>query len=1080
MTVGTNPQINPRARGRILGRLRVPQEAEQKSRGIIAGFVTREGNNPRDEGSRSALFTLSKMMSGAQLHVHSTFSFLDGASSPETLMASAAARGISVLALTDTHRVSGVVPLLRAGENTGVKPILGAEVELEALGRIVVLACGQTGYSALTTLLSEAHLSHPRGQPRVTWPMLSRHGSQLVGLTGDRSGILARAWFGGRRAEIPEYVRQLQSMFAPENLYLELTADWLPGNRQFYDALRDLSDAMHVPLVATSAAHYADKADFSLFDLLTCIRLGQTIDQAHAERRLNAENYLKSWSEMWEALARWPAALNNALALGERLETPNLLHRRRAPRYMELPLGVTAMEYLVQQVRTGARRRYGKAVHRVWPRIQHELAVIRDLGFADYFLVVWDVAEFARQAKIRFAGRGSAADSVVAYCLGITEVDAFRRNLLFERFMSRERMEPPDIDIDFDARRRDEVEGYVRNKYGEDRVARIATYQTYRQRLALREVGKVLGFPVQALDQLAKSLPEMPVSKILEKWEEIPELRQYSHSARWQQLLRWAQKLENLPRHLGTHLGGVVVSEKSLTEVGAREWSAKGNQILPFDKRDVEELGLLKLDLLSLRTFTAVEIATQTIAQVDSRFDYEKIPLTDQATYARLQNGEGVGVFQLESPAQRALALRLQPDRWEDLVASLALIRPGPIKGNMVDPFIARRRGLEPVTYMHPALAPILSKTYGVVLFQEQVIAIATVLAGFSPGEADNLRRVMTHARSGRDMEQIGRTFQERATARGIQPEVAAGVFDCLVGYASYGFNEAHAAAFAETAYRTAYLLEHYPAPFFVGLLNAEPLGYYPIDVLLVEARRRSIAILPIDINQSLVVASLEDAQSIRIGLQFLRGITAAEAERMVQKRPAGGYTHPTDVIERAGGRLEVVLRLIRVGAFDAVSLNRQRLLEETQIDNRLGLQSHDRSVSWSRHEGVLDDYRFLGFGQHEQWLAPWREELRHQGYQTLAQARQLPIGKMVRVVGCLIRPHRPPTRSGRLVVFFSLLDETSLLEARMNDRRYQEYGQWLFGETYPVIEVVGRMESQGIEVYSVAPWRISALHLGG
>ncbi len=995
-------------------------------------------------------------------------------------MASAAAREISALALTDTHRVSGVVSLLRAGESTGVKPIVGAEVDLEALGRMVVLASGQAGYSALTALLSEAHLSHPRGQPQVTWPLLGRYGQQLVGLTGDRSGILARAWFGGRRAEIREYVQRLQYMFAPGNLYLELTADWLPGNRQFYDALRDLSDAAHVPLVATSAVHYADKADFSVFDLLTCIRLRQTIDHAHAERRLNAENYLKSWPQMREALARWPVALDNALALGERLETPSLLHRRRAPQFMGLPPKMTAMEYLVQQVRLGARRRYGKTVHRVWPRIQHELAVIRDLEFADYFLVVWDVVEFARQAKIRFAGRGSAADSVVAYCLGITEVDAFRRNLLFERFMSRERMETPDIDIDFDARRRDDVEAYVRNKYGENRVARIATYQTYRQRLALREVGKVLGFPAQALDQLAKSLPEMPVSEILEKWESIPELRRYSDSGPLQQLLRWAQKLETLPRHLGTHLGGVVVSQEPLTEVGTREWSAKGIQIISFDKRDVEELGLLKLDLLSLRTFTAVEIATQAIAQVDSRFAYEKIPLTDQATYARLQNGEGVGVFQLESPAQRALALRLQPDRWEDIVASLALIRPGPIKGNMVDPFIARRRGQESVTYMHPALVPILSKTYGVVLFQEQVIAIATVLAGFSPGEADKLRRVMTHARSSRDMEQIGKTFQAQATARGVQPEVAARVFDCLVGYASYGFNEAHAAAFAETAYRTAYLLEHYPAPFFLGLLNAEPLGYYPIDVLLVEARRRDIAILPVDINQSLAAASLENPQRIRIGLQFLRGITAEEAERMVHKRPAGGYTHPAEVIERAGVRLEIVLRLIQVGAFDVVSLNRQRLLEETQVDNRLGLHSRDESVSWSRREGVVDDYRYLGFGQHEQWLAPWREELSHQGYQTLAQARQLPMGKMVRVVGCLIRPHRPPTRSGRLVVFFSLLDETSLLEARMNDQRYQEYGQWLFGEAYPVIEVVGRMEGQGIEVHSVAPWHVSPLHLGG
>ena len=1011
-------------------------------------------------------------MAGVQLHVHSTFSFLDGAASPEALIESAASKEIASVALTDLHRISGMVPFLRAGKETGVKPIIGAEVEVEEYGRLVLLTFDETSYAALTQLLTHAHLDHPRKHPRVEWSALEQYGPQLIGLTGDRSGVLGRAWFEGKRTGLLEWVRRLQTVFLRGNLYLEITSDWLPGSRQFFNALHELSEATGVPLVAAAATRYANKEDFPLFDLLTCIRLGQTVEGVHRDRRINAENYLKTWPEMQEALEAWPMALANAIQLADRLNPPNLLNRRRAPAFEELPSGVTALDYLVSLVRDGARRRYGNQVSRVWPRIRNELEIIRDLEFADYFLVVWDVAEFARKAGIRFAGRGSAADSVVAYCLGITQVDAFHRGLLFERFMSRERRETPDIDIDFDARRRDEVEAYVVRRYGAERVARVATYQTYRQRLALREVGKVLSFPADELERLAKSLPEMSIARILEEWDVIPELRQYGNAAALKRVLTWAQKIEGIPRHLGTHLGGVVVSRDPLTWVGPREISAKGVQVIPLDKRDVEDLGLLKLDLLSLRTFTAVELASQKIAESRPEFSYESIPLTDEKTYARLQAGDGVGVFQLESPAQRALAIRLKPDRWEDIVASLALIRPGPIKGNMVDPFVARRRGREPVTYLHPSLEPILSKTYGVVLFQEQVIAIATTLAGFSAGEADNLRRVMTHARSQHEMEKIGERFRERAIARGIASDVADQVFRQLVGYASYGFNEAHAAAFAETAYRTAYLLEHYPAQFFLGLLNAEPLGYYPIDVLLVEARRRGITILPMDINQSERLAALSGPDSLRIGFQFLQGITQEDAMSLVARRPEVGYRHPVEVLECTRVPIDVVLRMIQVGAFDELSPNRQQLLAETRIDNRLNLKIRDVGESrWSRREQTVMDYRLMGFGQHEQWLSPWRADLRRQGYMTLAEAKQQPLGKMVRVVGCLIRPHRPPTRSGRLVVFFSLLDETGLLEARLNDRRYQQFGQWLFGTIDPVIEVVGRMEPQGIDVYTIAPW---------
>lgn len=1019
---------------------------------------------------------------GVQLHVHSVFSFLEGASFPEALVATAARQDIHTLALTDSHRVSGLVPFLAATEAAGIKGIVGAEVVLEGVGRLVLLVPDEAAYPDLMALLTASHLNHRRGDPRVDWETLSHYGRSLIALTGDRGGVMASSWFGGRRREMEGILQRLAAIFPPDHLWLELTASWLPGNQGFHQALVELGERCRLPLVGTAAAHYATKSDFPVFDLLTAIRLGQSLDGVDRQRRLNAENYLKSWPEMAEALRCWPEALRSAERLAERLESPRLLHQRRAPRFRDLPSGMSSMQKMEALVWSGARRRYPSAERgAVAKRIRHELAVIRDLGFADYFLVVWDIAEFARRSGIRFAGRGSAADSVVAYCLGITQVDAFHRELLFERFMSRERRETPDIDIDFDARRRDEVERYVIERYGADHVARVATYQTYRQRLALRETGKAMEFPSDALDRLAKSLPERSLDALIQSWDEVPELRQYEDGERLRQIMKQAARIEGIPRHLGTHLGGVVVSAVPLSRISPLEMSAKGVRIVPFDKRDVEALGLLKLDLLALRTFTAVEEASVVLAQEDPAFSYDAIPLADGATYARLQSGEGVGVFQLESPAQRSLAIRLKPDRWEDIVASLALIRPGPIKGNMVDPFVARRRGEEPVTYLHPDLEPILSKTYGVVLFQEQVIAIATALAGFSAGEADALRRVMTHARSPREMERIGERFRERAQARGIAPEVAATVFDQLVGYASYGFNEAHAAAFAETAYRTAYLLEHHPRAFFLGLLNAEPLGYYPIDVLVVEARRRGIPVRPLDINRSEAGAVPEGDGAIRIGFRFLKGITNDEAAAIARRRPEKGYRHPTEVLERTGIRLETVLKLVRVGAFDDLDPDRGRWLDETHTQNRLGLQwAQGRGQKWPAREIVRADYALLGFGQHEQWLQGWRGILTRQGFRTLKAVRGMEWGRTVQVVGCLIRPHRPPTRSGRLVVFFSLLDETGLLETRLSEKGYQQFGQWLFGRVQPVLAVTGKTEPAGLAAQALEPWYPPAALLSG
>ncbi len=1008
--------------------------------------------------------------SGTLFHVHSAFSFLDGTSLPESLVAAAAARDIGTMALTDTHRLSGLVLFLKATAAAGIKPVAGATVRLAGDGGVLVLLVpGPDRYGQLTRILTHAHVEHARGAPAVERAALEEWGPGLVALSGGRRGVLDRLIYAGRHQAALREASWLKGVFGPR-FFLEVGAGWLPGDRAIRRTLQELSEHLGIPLVATPEVHYAYPDDFALYDLLVAVRHGLRVEEPHPDRPLNAEGYVKSEVETARALGDLAApALRGAAMLAEQLEPPDLLGRTRAPRFGDDP--DAAQNRLAALAWAGARRRYGRHWRRAEVRIRHELRIITDLGFQDYFLAVEDVARFARTAGIRFAGRGSAADSVVAYCLGITHVDALARDLLFERFLSRERAETPDIDLDFDARRRDEVADYVRQRYGAEHVAAVATYQTFRARLALRQIGKVLGFPARDLDEVARSLPPRPLLQTEAAWEEVPELRELQVSPKARELLRWAARAEGIPRHIGTHLGGLVISSEPLLTVTPFETSAKGIQLAQFDKRDVEDLGLLKLDLLSLRTFTALTDTVASIRQVEPGFDDDRLPTADPAVYRRLQAADTIGTFQLESPAQRALARRLAPDRYEDIVASLALIRPGPIKGNMVDPFVARRRGEEPVRYPHPELEPILRKTFGVVLFQEQVIAIASQLAGFSPGEADQLRRVMTHARSTTEMERLGTSFREKAIARGIAPEVAGEVFQQMVGYASYGFNEAHAAAFAETAYRTVYLLDRYPGPYLTGLLNAEPMGFYPLDVLITEARRREIAILPLDIEQSEGPFFYDHAaRGIRIGLLAVKGLEEKVATAIAEARK-NPWQNPLQILERARVRLDLGAQLIRVGAFDRLRPDREHLLSEWLFANPLGLERPGGDRPWSLGERLHWEYQILGFGQSEQVMALFRPGLNARGFLTAAAANLKPDAEPIRVAGVPIRPHRPPTRSGRLIVFFSLLDETGLIDASLAEERYRRLGHFLFSAQHRgPLSVAGRMRQGTLMVTAMGP----------
>jgi len=1034
------------------------------------------------------------------LHTHSPYSFLDGAAQIETLVAQAASYGMSALALTDHNTIAGLPELHKWASIYGIKPISGAELTLADGSHATVLAETKEGYENLCRLLTLAHAGEGRRrQPVLQEAELLRLSAGLIVLSGCRRGRIARFLLQHQEAQADQVAKLYKEAF-PNAFFLELQADAYPQSDWLNRKLAALAEQFCIPLVATSNVHYAFPTQFPIHDVLSCMRIGCDIHTPHGDRPLNNVRWLHDAQEAVQRFMEYPIAIKNTEVIAERCRVALQLHGSLFPAY---PLqehtdktkdsNLEPVGFLRKLVYQGASERYSAVDDALRQRLEHELTIIEQLGYVDYFLVVWDIVNFARSRRIRCAGRGSAADSAVAFCLYITDVDAAGRGLLFERFMSLERAEKPDIDIDFDSTRRDEVIEYVYQKYGRDHVARVATYQTFRGRSAIREVGKVLALPSSVLDQLAKRVPWMAHADSLEGlFERLPELQELSP---YRDQLRWlwalSAQIAGFPRYFGMHLGGVLISSRPLLQTTSLQPSAKGEWMTPFDKDAVEEVGLVKLDLLSLRTMGAIEGTVVLRERTGHVLDYDGIPLDDHETFTMIGQGETIGVFQLESPAQRALQARLQAEGLEDIVASVALIRPGPIKGNMVDPFLARRRGEEAISYLHPKLEPILGKTYGVVLFQEQVIEIATVIANFSPGEADQLRRVMSHARSAGEMEEIGRQFLEKAIVAGVEGEVARTIFSYIQGYASYGFCEAHAAAFATTAYKTAYLVRHYPAEFYASILNQYPMGYYPVHVVCAEVRRRGIRILGVDINQSqwecAVEYGLDSQLAIRLGSRMLKGFRESVADQLQHARETGGaFQSVMDCLQRVNGLDRLSLeRLIRIGAFDPVANGQRRRLlwqlpflmalrnapepplfrqeaghaDQAAVANRSFVSDGEAEADFSLEEKLHDEYRLLGVGISGHWMDLFRAWARQTGCQTTQEAENSVDGEAICVAGLVVRPHRPPTKSGKTVVFFTLEDETGSLDATMFESVYQTSGGILFTPYGRLVGVEGTVQ---------------------
>ncbi len=993
-----------------------------------------------------------------ELHCHTNYSFLDGASHPEDLVARAKELGMTALAATDHDGLYGAVRFWRAATDAGLRCILGVEFTCDGGYHLLLLAKGQTGYANLCRLVSHAQLRRSKNRASLDPTILSQYAADLICLSGCRRGEVASHLLAGRRQQALAAATRYARLFGEGNFWIELQNHLLPDDGWLVDELVALADTLGLGVVATNDVHYAQPAGRRLQDVLVCIKNRTTLDASGHLRRPNGEYYLKSGAEMAALFARYPGAIANSVAIAERCSADLGFAHYRFPSF-PVPAGETPFSYLYKLCQAGARAKYQPITPAVSKQLAHELDVINRTNLAEYFLIVWDIVRFAKQRGIPCQGRGSAADSLVAYVLDITKVDPIRHNLLFERFLNEERVGMPDIDVDFSTVHREEVIRYVYEKYGQQHTAMVCNVVTYRPRSALRDVGKALGLPHDLIDRLAKGVDSYSRHDLR---EQIARLEVDGLD----QLVTLCEEIQGFPRHLSIHLGGMLITAGPLTDVVPLEWAtAPGRVVTQYNKDDIEDVHLIKIDLLALRTLSLIHEALALIERHRGlRLDLERLPLDDPLVYDELCEADTIGVFQVESRAQAQTLPRLQPRRFEDIIVAISIIRPGPIQGNMVHPYMRRRQGLEEVTYLHPKLEPILGETLGVVLFQEQVIKIATAIAGFRPGEADLFRRAMSSHRSRAEMEKIRERFIAGAVANGVGEGVAQQIFQQLAGFAEYGFCKSHAAAFAKTAYDTAYLKTYFAPEFYAALLNNQPLGFYSPEVVAGDAKRHGVDILPVDVNRSRSRCDVEDG-NVRLGFQYVEGLGEVSLRRLDQERERGPYRSLGEFWRRTGLDRRALENLIAIGAFDSLGLPRRRLLWELGAQSRPSAQRPPLPLSLlpappdlppiSKLEEITLEYEILGLPITSHAMELFRASLDRLGVTRSDDLVDLPHGAQLRVAGLLVCRQAPPTAKGH--VFLTLEDEGGLVNVILRPAAHQEH--YLLIRTQAILLVEGYLQ---------------------
>ena len=1010
-----------------------------------------------------------------ELHCHSGFSLLDGASNPEALMARAAAVGMRAVALTDHDDLGGAVRWSEAGKEHGIEAIVGLEVTVRAAAgsdasHLTLLATSAEGYRNLSHLVTLARGAE-RGAPAAPWDEVERHAAGLFCLTGCPFGDVPRRLAQEDEAGARQRLGRLAEVFQGR-VAVECWDHALASERAVVPKLVALAGSLDLPWLVTNDVHYAAPKGRLVHDVLTCLRHQTTLDEAGTLLRPNGEWYLKRPERMAHRWRHYPEALAATRAVAERCAFRMTALTPTLPAF-PTPPGVTADDHLAALVAAGARERYGgRLTERHRAQLRHELDVIRRLGLAGYFLIVWDIVREANRLGVLAQGRGSAANSAVCYCLGITAIDPIGMELLFERFLSEDRREAPDIDIDFAHNDREEVIQYVYRRYGRDHAAMVCEAITYRGRAAVRDAARVLGFSVQQAEKLADEADRDGAretgEKLLAGGAGVADLDPADHRVRM--LAEVVRGLHQLPRHRSIHVGGFVLTAEPLAEVVPVEPAAMPERtVIQWDKDDLDPVRLIKIDLLGLGMLTMLQKAIQLVRlHRGVTVDLAKLPMTDSAVYDMLCRADTIGVFQVESRAQMNTLPRLAPRTFYDLVVEVALIRPGPIQGEMVHPYLRRRAGLEPVTYPHPSLEPILERTLGVPLFQEQGMQVAIAAAGFTPGEADELRRAMGHKRSHERMARICGKLVDGMAKNGIAPDVARRIFNQISAFADYGFPESHAASFALLVYASAYFKLYYPAEFACALLNAQPMGFYSPGTIVEDAKRHDVEVRGVDVMRSAWDGTIEDG-ALRIGFRQVAGLGSKARERL---EPLLGNGRPDSLegwVRESGLTVAQLRALAEAGAFDALWPNRRSALWEILKQARgpagpLAPVAADRRPApvprFTPVELTEADYRVTGLSPAGHPMRHLRAAVAALGAIPAAELARRRDGDWVTVAGLVICRQRPGTAKG--FCFVTLEDETGLANVVITPKLFEENRRLV--RRSPLLVVSGPLqEEQGV-----------------
>jgi error-prone DNA polymerase len=1015
----------------------------------------------------------------AELHCLSNFTFLRGASHPEELVERARELGYSALAITDECSVAGAVRAHIAAKRCGLQLVIGAEIQLASGPKLVLLATNRESYGRLCALITRGRMQAEKGTYRLERSDLDQGLAGCIAILvppASPAAHLSPAW-----REVSEHGSFVAERF-PGNAWIAAELFCGPNDRARLEALRVLERSAGLPLVAAGDVHMHVRSRRPLQDVLTAIRLGVPVHRAGDALHPNAERHLR----LRLRLARIypPELLAETLEIAQRCDFSLDSLRYEYPDEI-VPAGHTPGTYLRQLTEQGARRRFPHGTPElVRNLIEHELELVAALRYEHFFLTVHDIVQFARSQDILCQGRGSAANSVVCYCLGITEVDPARMSVLFERFISRERNEPPDIDVDFEHQRREEVIQYVYGKYGRDRAAIAATIITYRPKSALRDVGKALGLELSQVDRLTKSIAWWDSRSAMRK--RIREAGFDPGSREIGLLVELTDILIGFPRHLSQHVGGFVISRGLLSHLVPIENAAMPQRsVIQWDKDDLDALGLLKVDVLALGMLSAIRRALKLVnGYRDSSLTMEEINNRgdDKAVFEMIRHADTIGVFQIESRAQMSMLPRLKPEKFYDLVVEVAIVRPGPIQGGMVHPYLRRRQGLEPVTYPSEAVKEVLERTLGVPIFQEQVMQLAIVAAGFTPGEADRLRRSMAAWRRKGGLEQFEPRLINGMRNRGYPVEFAQQIYKQICGFGEYGFPESHAASFALLAYVSSWLKYYEPAAFLAAMLNSQPMGFYSPSVLVQDARRHGVEVMPVDVTTSEWECHLESrithhesrpSPAVRLGLLMVKGLAQSAAERIVAARAIAPFTSVEDLARRAelGGRDR--RSLAAAGAFAALAGHRHNA--HWMAAGADVLPNLLRPAPWteplpglaapSEGDDLVADYASIGLTLGRHPLALLRRRLRRMRLSTALDLHALPNGTSGRTAGIVTCRQCPGTANG--VVFVTLEDETGYVNVVVWRRLVETQRRELLGAR--LLGVHGVVQREGEVVHLVA-----------